>query len=62
MTEKEKRHFKACMAEEGYTIITLAKALGMNRNALARRINGQTDWSQSEMKMVGVDFKTRSGW
>jgi hypothetical protein len=57
MSEEEVRHFKILMFKRGYkSIVKLAGAMGMTRNALSRKINGKSDWSRTEMEMVGKLF------
>jgi plasmid maintenance system antidote protein VapI len=52
MTAEDTLRFKSEMVRAGYTIGTLAKALKVNRKTLSSRINGEVDFTRTEMEQI----------
>ncbi len=48
----DKNKFKGKIAENGLTIGKVADLLGVNEATLHRKINGQSDFTRSEIQML----------
>lgn len=49
MNEKAKREIMASAVLRGYNQLSLAKALGISKNALNRKINGHSEFKREEI-------------
>ena len=52
MSVDDTLHLKTLIVKAGYTITTLAEAVGMKRTTLSARINGRVDFGRKEMMMI----------
>lgn len=59
MTLAETRKIKACFAEAGYSIASIAPKADMSREKLSSRVNGNTDFLRSEMIRIAKILKKR---
>ncbi len=59
MTLNETRKIKACFAEAGYSIASIAPKAKMTRETLSSRVNGKTDFLRSEMIRIAKILNKR---
>lgn len=58
----EKNKFRAKVIENGYTLEEISKKIGINSTTLYRKMNGESDFTRSEIQMLrdllGLDAKS----
>ncbi len=59
MSVAETRIVKACFAEAGYSITSIAPKVEMSRETLSSRVNGRTDFLRSEMIRIAKILRKR---